>query len=244
MDFDPSFTAPSVTLLFPQPPQTAQPCQDPCLDWDNAVHQKAPGVLALQHPHHSPWGTIVGFLEPTENLLKDHSAPLATTNGQKLAQITSDLHFKENPTKSGILSVMENHSAVAKIPNRAGRGGSAGAAAGSRSSRASPVPGWGWQQQRAAGVISAAWRSWSHLARLRSALGAARRSHLENFHSRAEVCAAGSCCCSAASPNIPASALARSCSHSSPPLTCPRIIFHPSSAIQPLWLQNLSQCCW
>lgn len=26
---------------------------------------------------------------------------------------------------------------------------------------------------------------------------------------------------------------------------CPRIIFHPSSAIQPLWLQNLSQCfCW
>ncbi|XP_030137640.4 IQ domain-containing protein H isoform X2 [Taeniopygia guttata] len=164
-----------------QPPQTAQPCQDPCLDCDNAVHQKAPGVLALQHPHHSPWGTIVGFLEPTENLLKDHSAPLATTNSQKLAPMA-----KEHPTKSGILSVMKSHSAVAKIPNGAGREGSAGAAAGIQST----VPGWGWQQQRAAGVISAAWRSWSHLARLRSALGAARRSHLENFHSRAEHLAA------------------------------------------------------
>nr|XP_031361576.1 IQ domain-containing protein H [Lonchura striata domestica] len=173
-----------------QPSQTAQPCQDPCLDCDNAVHQKAPGVLALQHPHHSPWATIVGFLEPTENL-KAHSTPLATTDdGQNPAQIASHLHFKENPTKSGVSSVMKSHWAVARIPSRAGRGGSAGAAAGSRSGRASPAPGRGPRQQRAAGVIGAAWRSWRHLARLRSALGAARRSHLENFHSRAEHLAA------------------------------------------------------
>ncbi|XP_053810828.1 IQ domain-containing protein H isoform X12 [Vidua chalybeata] len=175
-----------------QPAQTAQPCQDPCLDWDNAVHQKAPGVLALQHPHHSSWGSIVGFLEPTEKLLKDHSVPLATINGQKLAQITSHLDFKENPTKSGILSVMKNHSAVEKILNRAGQGcrGSAGAAAGTQRRCQSPVAGWGQQQQRAAGVISTSWRSWNHLARLRSALREARHRHLENFYSRAKHLAA------------------------------------------------------
>ncbi|NXF27182.1 IQCH protein, partial [Rhodinocichla rosea] len=172
------------------PPQT----QDPCLHRDSAVHQKAPGVLTLQHLHHSSWGSTVGFLEPSEKLLKDHSVPLATINSQKLAQITSDLDFKENPTKSDILSVMKNQSAVAKIPNRAGQGGSAGGHRGGPS----PVPGsgqqqqWaaGQQQQWAAGVISTSWRSWSHLARLRSALREARRRHLENFCSRAEHLAA------------------------------------------------------
>ncbi|NXM14736.1 IQCH protein, partial [Ploceus nigricollis] len=169
--------------------------QDPCLDWDIAVHQKTPGVLALQHPHHSSRGSIVGFLEPTEKLLKDHSVPLATINGQKLAQIASDLDFKENPTKSDILSVMKNHSAVEKLLNRAGqscrgRGGSAGAAAGIPRWCPSPVPGSGQQQQWAAGVISSSWRSWNHLARLRSALREARHRHLENFYSRAKHLAA------------------------------------------------------
>uniref|UniRef100_A0A8C3N2X4 IQCH-like ATP-grasp domain-containing protein n=1 Tax=Geospiza parvula TaxID=87175 RepID=A0A8C3N2X4_GEOPR len=195
-----------------QPPQTAQPFQDPCLDRDSAVHQKAPGVLALQHLHHSSWGSTVGFLEPTEKLLKDHSVPLATSSSQKLAQITSDLDFEENPTKSDIVSVMKNQSAVAKIPNRAGQscrgqGGSTGAAAeGHRGGPSpvpgsgqqqqwaagvtSPVPGSGQQQQWAAGVISSSWRSWSHLARLRNALREARHRHLENFCSRAKHLAA------------------------------------------------------
>ncbi|KAL9837850.1 IQ domain-containing protein H [Geothlypis trichas] len=88
-----------------QPPQTAQPFQDPCLDQDPAVHQKAPGVLTLQHLPHPSWGSTVGILEPPEKLLKDLSVPLASINSQKLAQITSDLDFKENPTKSDILSV-------------------------------------------------------------------------------------------------------------------------------------------
>ncbi|NXP86461.1 IQCH protein, partial [Passerina amoena] len=162
------------------------------------VHQKAPGVLALQHLHHSSWGSTLGFLEPTEKLLKDHSVPLATTNSQKLAQITSDLDPKENPTKSDIVSVMNNQSAVARTPNRAGQScrGQGGSAGGHRGGP-SPVPGSGqqqqWaapQQQWAAGVISSCWRSWSHLARLRSALREARRRHLENFCSRAKHLAA------------------------------------------------------
>ncbi|XP_071297236.1 IQ domain-containing protein H isoform X5 [Agelaius tricolor] len=142
-----------------QPPQTAQPFQAPCLDWDSAVHQKAPGVLTLQHLHHSSWGSTVGFVEPTEKLPKDHSVPLATINSQKLAQITSDLDFKENPTKSDILSVMKNHPAVAKSPSRAGQscrgpGGSTGAAAGGHREGPSPMAGPGQQQQWAAGVSS------------------------------------------------------------------------------------------
>ncbi|XP_077041830.1 IQ domain-containing protein H isoform X4 [Agelaius phoeniceus] len=143
-----------------QPPQTAQPFQAPCLDWDSAVHQKAPGVLTLQQLHHSSWGSTVGFVEPTEKLPKDHSVPLATINSQKLAQITSDLDFKENPTKSDILSVMKNHPAVAKSPSRAGQscrgqGGSTGAATGGHREGPSPVPGSGQQQQWAAGVSRA-----------------------------------------------------------------------------------------
>ncbi|NWZ07020.1 IQCH protein, partial [Agelaius phoeniceus] len=182
------------------PPQT----QAPCLDWDSAVHQKAPGVLTLQQLHHSSWGSTVGFVEPTEKLPKDHSVPLATINSQKLAQITSDLDFKENPTKSDILSVMKNHPAVAKSPSRAGQscrgqGGSTGTAAGGHwegqqqqwaAGVSSPIPFSGQQQQWAAGVISSSWRSWSHLARLRGALREARRRHLENFCSRAKHLAA------------------------------------------------------
>ncbi|NXL71060.1 IQCH protein, partial [Leptocoma aspasia] len=161
--------------------------QDPCLDWDIAVHQKAPDFLALQHPHYSSCGgSIVGFLEPTENLLKGHAVPLATLNGQNLAQIASDLEFEENPSKSDILSVIKNQSAVEKILNRAGQscrgqGGSAG------TQRCCHSPG---QQQWAAGVISTSWRSWNHLARLRNALREARHRHLENFYSRAKHLAA------------------------------------------------------
>ncbi|CAN8187335.1 unnamed protein product [Coccothraustes coccothraustes] len=174
----------------PQPPQTAQPFQDPCLDWDTADHQKAPGVLPLQHPHHSSRGSIVGFSEPSEKPLKDHSVPLATISSRKLAQTTSALDFTENPTKREVLSVRKSPSAVEEIPGRAGRGRSAGAAAGSQRGAASPEPGWGQQQFWAAGVISTAWRSWNHLAGLRSALREARRSHLENFYSRAKHLAA------------------------------------------------------
>uniref|UniRef100_A0A8C5NRC7 IQ motif containing H n=1 Tax=Junco hyemalis TaxID=40217 RepID=A0A8C5NRC7_JUNHY len=162
--------------------KASQPFQDPCLDI--AAHQKAPGVLALQHLHHSSWQSTVGFLEPPEKLLKDHSVPLATINSQKMAQISSDLDFKENPTKSAILSVMKNQSAVEETPNGAGQGGSAGAAAGGH--RGGPSP----QQQWAAGVLSSAWRSWIPLARRRGALREARRRHLENFCSRAKHLAA------------------------------------------------------
>ncbi|NWW66994.1 IQCH protein, partial [Ifrita kowaldi] len=175
--------------------------QDPCLDWDIAVHhgtvdQKAPGFLALQQHHHSSWGSIVGFLEHTEKLLKDHAVPLATINGQKLAQIASDFDFNENPTKSDILSVIKNQSAVEKILNRPGQrcrgqGGTAVAAA--------EIPRRWWchgaalgsgQRQWAAGVLGASWRSWNHLARVRNALREARHRHLENFYSRAKHLAA------------------------------------------------------
>ncbi|NWT85558.1 IQCH protein, partial [Lanius ludovicianus] len=173
--------------------------QDPGLDWDIAVHhgtmdQKAPGFLALQHHHRSSWGSIVRFLDHTEKLLKDHAVPLATINGQKLAQIALDFDFNENPTKSDILSVIKNQSAVEKILNRPGQrcrgqGGPAVAAAEMpwRCHGAALGPG---QQQWAAGVLGASWRSWNHLARVRNALREARHRHLENFYSRAKHLAA------------------------------------------------------
>ncbi|NXC04438.1 IQCH protein, partial [Orthonyx spaldingii] len=171
--------------------------QDPCLAWAFAVHrgtvqQRAPGFLALQHHHHSPWGSTVGFLEHTEKLLKDHAGPSATINGQKLVQMTSDFDCSENPTKSDILSVIKNQSAVEKILNR-GQGGSAVAAAGlqGRCCCREATPGSGQQQQQwAAAVIGASWRSWHHLARVRNTLREARRRHLENFHIRAKHLAA------------------------------------------------------
>ncbi|NWV78759.1 IQCH protein, partial [Dasyornis broadbenti] len=179
--------------------------QDPCLGWDIAVHHgtvdhKAPGFLALQHHHHSSWGSIVGFLERTEKLLKDHAVPLATINGQKLAQIASAFPFNKNPPKSAILSVIKNQSAVAKILNLAGpscrgQGGTAVAAAQIQRRRrwcrgAGEAAVASGRQQWASGVISASWRSWQHLARLRNALREARHRHLENFYSRAKHLAA------------------------------------------------------
>ncbi|NWY11035.1 IQCH protein, partial [Aphelocoma coerulescens] len=175
--------------------------QDPCLDWNIAVHhgtvdQKAPGFLALQQHHHSSWGSIVGFLERTEKLLKDHAVPLATINGQKLAQIASDFDFNENPTKSDILSVIKNQSAVEKILNRPGQrrrgqGGTAAAAADIPRRWRCPGAALGsGQQQWAAGVLGASWRSWNHRARVRNALREARHRHLENFYSRSKHLAA------------------------------------------------------
>ncbi|NWW39264.1 IQCH protein, partial [Panurus biarmicus] len=165
---------------------TPSQTQDPCLNWHVAAHQKAPGFLPLQHPHPSSWGRAVGILEPTEQLLKDHAGPSAPVNGQKLAQTPSEADFRANPTERESLSVRKNQSAVAETLNPAGQscrgqGGGAGAA-GRR-------PGCG-QQQRAAGVIRASWRSCNHLARLRNALREARRRHLENFYSRAKHLAA------------------------------------------------------
>ncbi|NXM64387.1 IQCH protein, partial [Illadopsis cleaveri] len=163
--------------------------QDPCLDWDTAVHQKAPAFLALQHHHHSSWGRAVGFLEPPEKLLKDLTLPLATIDGQKSSQTARDLDFRENPTKSDNVSVIKNQSGVEKILHRAGQccrgqGSSAGAAAGMQ--RCCDHG----QQQWAAGVISWCWRSRNHLARIRNALRGARHRHLENFYSRAKHLAA------------------------------------------------------
>ncbi|NWW10210.1 IQCH protein, partial [Oreocharis arfaki] len=175
--------------------------QDPCFDWDIAVHHgtvdhTAPGFLALQHHHHSSWGSIVAFLERTEKLLKDRAVPLATINGQKLAQIASDFDFNENPTKSDILSVIKNQSAVEKILNQPGQrcrgqGGTAVAAAGiPRRWRCHGAALGSGQQQWAAGVLCASWRSWNHLARVRNALREARHRHLENFYIRAKHLAA------------------------------------------------------
>ncbi|XP_014730029.1 PREDICTED: IQ domain-containing protein H [Sturnus vulgaris] len=171
---------PSQTQL----PQTAQPFQDPCLDWDFAVHQKAPGFLALQHHHHSSRGSTVRILEPTEKLLKNHTVPSVTLDSQKSARITSECDFKENPTKSTVLSVMKKQPGVEKLLKGAGqscRGHGDGAGAAAHTHR---------QQQWAAAVICSAWHSWSHLARLRNALRETRHRHLENFYSRAKHLAA------------------------------------------------------
>ncbi|NXQ27236.1 IQCH protein, partial [Alaudala cheleensis] len=159
--------------------------------WHLAVHQKAPASLALQHHHLSSCGRSVGFLEPTEKLLKDHTTPLATINSQNSAQITSGSDFQENPTKSDVLSVKKNQPAVEKVLNGAGQGGSAGAAAELQGQRGRAVAGCRQQQQQwAAGVIHTRLRSWHHLARLRTSLREARHRHLENFYSRAKHLAA------------------------------------------------------
>ncbi|NWR43167.1 IQCH protein, partial [Regulus satrapa] len=143
--------------------------QDPCLDWAVAVHLKASDI-----PAHSSRGSLRGFLEAPEKLLKHSAIPSAPAGGPKATQITPEADLKENPPKSvAVSSVLKNQSAVEKLPERAGPGGRALG-----------------QQQWAAGVISSCWHSWNRLARVRNALREARHAHLENFHSRAKHLAA------------------------------------------------------
>ncbi|NXU91158.1 IQCH protein, partial [Xiphorhynchus elegans] len=178
-----------------QIPSQTQPLRDPCLDWDivvchGMVDQKAPGFLALKQHHHLSWGSIVAFLEHAEKLLKDFSVPLATISGKKLAQVASDFELNENPTKSDILSVIKNHSAVEKIfngPGQSCKGQGRTSVATTTIQRAWPRCG---QREWASGVIGAAWRSRSRMARLRNTLRESRHRHLENFHSRAKHLAA------------------------------------------------------
>ncbi|NXK38549.1 IQCH protein, partial [Piprites chloris] len=178
--------------------------QEPRLDWDvvvchGTVDQKAPGFLALKQHHHLSWGSIVAFLEHAEKLLKDFSVPLATISGKKLARVASDFELDENPTKSAILSVIKNQSTVEKILNRPGQrsegqGGAEMAATriqrAWRRHRAGTAAARCRQRERASGVIGAAWRSWSHVARVRNTLRESRHRHLENFCSRAKHLAA------------------------------------------------------
>jgi len=207
-----------VAVLFPQPPQMS-PCQslqDPCFDCDIAVYhgttdQKAPGFLAFKRHYCLSWGSIVGFLEHTEKLLKDYAVPLATINCRKLAEVASDLELRENPTKSDILSVMKNQSAVEKILNRPGqrykgRGGTEMAAtkiqATWRCYWARKAYVCFRQQQWASGVIAVSWLLRNHMARVKKTLKESRQRHLENFYIRAKVCGATSCYGSASFLNI------------------------------------------
>ncbi|NXF01031.1 IQCH protein, partial [Smithornis capensis] len=176
--------------------QTPSQTQDPCSDWDivvchGTVEQKAPGFLALQQHSHLSWGNIVAFLEHTEKLLKDLAVPLATIDGKKLAQVASDFELPENPTKSDILSVIKNHSAVEKILNQPGqrhkgRGGTE--TADPEIQRLSQCCS--RQQEWASGVIAASWRCWNHMARVKNTLKESRQRHLENFSIRAKHLAA------------------------------------------------------
>ncbi|XP_009080916.1 PREDICTED: IQ domain-containing protein H [Acanthisitta chloris] len=189
-----------------QPLQTS-PChsfQDPCLDWDIAVcygtvDQKSPGFLAFKQHYHLSWGSILAFLEHTEKLLKDFAVPLAMINCQKLAQVASEFELEENPTKSAILSVIKNQSAVEKILNRPGQrykgqGGPEVAArkiqATWRRHRAGRAAARSRQQQWAAGVIGASWHLHHHMAHVKKALKESRQRHLENLSVRAKHLAA------------------------------------------------------
>ncbi|XP_009468484.1 PREDICTED: IQ domain-containing protein H [Nipponia nippon] len=171
-----------------QPPPTA-PCQssqDPRFDCDIAVYhgtidQKAPGFLAFRHRYCLSWGSIVFFLERTEKLLKDYAVPLATINCKKLAEVASDFELNENPTKSDILSVIKNQSAVEKILNRPGQRYKG---QGGTEMAATKI------QQRASGAIAVSWLSRTRTARVKKALEESRQRHLENFYIRAKHLAA------------------------------------------------------
>ncbi|GAB0194283.1 IQ domain-containing protein H [Grus japonensis] len=189
-----------------QPPQMS-PCQsspDPCFDCDIAVYhgtidQKAPGFLAFKQHYCLSWGSIVFFLEHTEKLLKDYAVPLATINCKKLAEVASDFELNENPTKSDILSVIKNQSAVKKILNRPGQRykGQRGTEMAATKIQAA------WrcyqarkayvrlrQQQWASGVIAISWLLHNHMARVKKTLKESRQRHLENFYIRAKHLAA------------------------------------------------------
>ncbi|NXJ82383.1 IQCH protein, partial [Trogon melanurus] len=178
--------------------------QELCFDCDVAVchgtiDRKAPGFLAFKQRYWLSWGSIVFFLERTEKLLKDYAVPLATIDCKKLVEIASDFELHENPTKSDILSVIKNQSAVEKILNRPGqrykgRGGTETAAtkiqATWRCYRARKAYVCFRQQQWASGVIAASWLSRNHVARVKKTLKESRQRHLENFYIRAKHLAA------------------------------------------------------
>ncbi|NXG63837.1 IQCH protein, partial [Hemiprocne comata] len=178
--------------------------QDPGFDCDIAVcqgtiDQKAPGFLAFKQHYCLSWGSIVGFLERTEKLLKDYAVPLATINCKKLAEIASGFELNENPTKNDILSVIKNQSTVEKILNRPGQrykgqGGTEMAATKIQATwrcyqaRRAPVPP--RQQSWASGVIARSWLRCKHMARVKKTLKESRQRHLETFTIRAKHLAA------------------------------------------------------
>ncbi|XP_030313017.1 IQ domain-containing protein H [Calypte anna] len=182
----------------------SQSFQDPRLDCHLAVYhgtidQKAPGFLAFKEHYSLSWGSIVIFLEHAEKLLKDYAVPLATINCKKLAEVASGFQLNENPTKSDILSVIKNQSAVEKILNRPGQrykgqGGTEMAALKIQAAwrchqaRGASIPC--RQQHWAAGVISSSWLLHHHMARVKKTLKEARQRHLENFYIRAKHLAA------------------------------------------------------
>ncbi|KFP86919.1 IQ domain-containing protein H, partial [Apaloderma vittatum] len=184
--------------------QVPSQTQEPRFDCDVAVYHgtidwKAPGLLAFKQRYCLSWGSVVFFLEHTKKLLKDYAVPLATIDCKKLAEIVSDFELHENPTKSDILSVIKNQSAVEKILSRPGqrykgRGGTETAAtkiqAMWRCYRARKAYVRFRQQQWASGVIAAAWLSRNHVARVKKTLKESRQRHLENFYIRAKHLAA------------------------------------------------------
>ncbi|NWU61382.1 IQCH protein, partial [Pterocles burchelli] len=184
--------------------QVPSQTQDPCSDCDFTVYngttdQRAPGFLAFKQHYYLSWGSIVFFLERTEKLLKDYAVPLATINCKKLAEVASDFELDENPTKSDILSVIKNHSAVEEILNRPGQrykgqGGTEMAAtkiqATWRCYRARRAYVHFRQQQWASGVIAISWLLRNRVARVKKSLKESRQRHLENFYIRAKHLAA------------------------------------------------------
>ncbi|XP_014808247.1 PREDICTED: IQ domain-containing protein H [Calidris pugnax] len=185
-------------------PSPCQSLQDLGFDGDIAVYhgtidQKAPGFLAFKQHYCLSWGSIVLLLEHTEKLLKDYAVPLATINCKKLAEVASAFELNENPTKSAILSVIKNQSAVEKILNRPGQrykgqGGMEMAAAKIQATwrryRARRGSVGCRQQQWAAGGMAVSWLARKHMARVKNTLKESRQRHLENFYIRAKHLAA------------------------------------------------------
>ncbi|NWH81602.1 IQCH protein, partial [Piaya cayana] len=178
--------------------------QDSCFDCDIAIHhgtidREAPGFLAFKQHYCLSWGSIAFFLERTEKLLKDYAVLLAVINCKKLAEVASDFELHKNLTKSDILSVIKNQSAVEKILNRPGQrykgqGGTEMAAAKIQATwrcyRARKAYVRVRRQLWASGVIAASWLLHNHMAHVKKTLKESRQRHLENFYIRAKHLAA------------------------------------------------------
>ncbi|NWH62078.1 IQCH protein, partial [Geococcyx californianus] len=178
--------------------------KDPCFDCDIAVYhgtidREAPGFLAFKQRCCLSWGSIDFFLEHTEKVLKAYAVPLATINCKKLAEVASDFELHDNPTKSDILSVIKNQSAVEKILNRPGQrykgqGGTEMAATKIQATWRCYQERKAYvhfrQQQWASGVIAVSWLLRNHMARVKKTLKESRQRHLENFYIRAKHLAA------------------------------------------------------